>query len=147
MMQNVHIKKAYYLNNAKDKIEVHYTTQDSSGVFVAQTSKTEKENSLWAQAHDQLTVEAMTSFTQEHIQEIDDRRRRIDEQKKAIQTEKVNDDLFKAKLEIFELPEIKDSKNRTMKSKIRKAETLNQVYIYAGAMIALETLKKEKESK
>ena len=146
-MQNVHIKRAYYLNNAKDKIEVQYTTQDSDGVFVAQTSKSEKENSLWVQAHSQLTVEEMTNFTKDHIEEIDNRRRRIDEQKKAIQIEKINDELFKAKLEIFELPEIKDSKNRTMKSKIRKAETLNQVYIYAGAMIALETLKKEQESK
>jgi len=82
MMQNVHIKRAYYLNNAKDKIEVQYTTQDSDGVFVAQTSKSEKENSLWVQAHSQLTVEEMTNFTKDHIEEIDNRRRRIDEQKK-----------------------------------------------------------------
>lgn len=49
------------------------------------------------------------------------------------------EELFKAKLEAFEMDIIKNSKDREIKAKIRKATTKTEVYSY----VALATLKAE----
>ena len=38
------------------------------------------------------------------------------------------DTIFKTKLEIFNLPEVKNSKNREMKMKVRKAKTVPEIF-------------------
>ena len=38
------------------------------------------------------------------------------------------DTVFKTKLEIFNLPEVKNSKNREMKMKVRKAKTVPEIF-------------------
>ena len=48
------------------------------------------------------------------------------------------DALFQAKLDTFEIDIIKNSKNRQLKSRIRKAKTLIEVTAFASALIALE---------
>ena len=51
----------------------------------------------------------------------------INAQKKAQQLEK----LFNHKLEVFEIEEIKKSKNRKLKAKIRRSKSIPEVNIYA----------------
>lgn len=46
--------------------------------------------------------------------------------------------LFAAKLDAFEIPIIKTSKNKTLKSKIRKAKSLMEVTAYAVMLITYE---------
>ena len=48
------------------------------------------------------------------------------------------DALFQAKLDAFDIDMIKNSKNRELKSKIRKAKTLIEVTAFASALITLE---------
>ena len=48
------------------------------------------------------------------------------------------DALFQAKLDAFEIDTIKNSKNRELKSRIRKAKTLIEVTAFASALIMLE---------
>jgi hypothetical protein len=48
------------------------------------------------------------------------------------------DALFQAKLDAFEIDIIKNSKNRELKSRIRKAKTLIEVTVFASALISLE---------
>ena len=48
------------------------------------------------------------------------------------------DELFQAKLEAFEIEEIKMSQNRDLKSKIRKSKNMMEVTAYSAALIALE---------
>lgn len=60
------------------------------------------------------------------------------EQEKAKKLEK----LFEYKLETFEIPEIKDSKNRLLKSKLRRSKSIPEVNLYA-MMIVKESLDEE----
>ena len=141
------IVNAYYINNAHDKIEVKYKLpEEGDAIFVAQSAKSDKSDSLWQKVMAEISDEKLIRNTNNFITEIEERRERKQQLSKQKEVEKVNDLLFKAKLEVFEMDEIKSSKNRTMKSKIRKAESVNQVYIYAGALIAIETIN-SKESK
>lgn len=57
------------------------------------------------------------------------------ERKKAIALER----LFEAKLHAFEIEEIKNSKNRTLKTKLRRSKTETEVNVYA-TMIMMEEL-------
>ena len=141
------IINAYYINNAQDQMEVKYKLpEEGDAVFVARTSKDDKIDSLWSKVRQTFSHEKLVRNTNDYIVEIEERRERQEQLKKQKEVENLNDILFKAKLEVFEMDEIKSSKNRTMKSKIRKAESVNQVYIYAGALIAIETIN-SKESK
>ena len=45
------------------------------------------------------------------------------------------EDLFNAKLATFEIPEIKQSKNRKMKAKIRKAKNSVEMQAYATILL------------
>jgi len=139
------IINAYYINNAQDMMEVQYKLpEEGDAIFVAQTPKDDKEDSLWQMVRKVYSNDLLLQNTYDHITEIDEKRQRKEKTIKSLAVEKENDRLFKAKLEAFELEEIKSSKNRTMKSKIRKAESVNQVYIYAGALIAIEEINKSK---
>lgn len=59
-----------------------------------------------------------------------DKQRKLEEQR-AKKLEK----LFEYKLETFEIPEIKDSKNRALKSKLRRAKSVPEVNLYAMMLI------------
>ena len=49
-----------------------------------------------------------------------------------------SDALFDAKLEAFEIADIKNSKNRTFKSRIRKSKSIMEVTALTAALIILE---------
>lgn len=49
-----------------------------------------------------------------------------------------SEDLFKVKLQVFEIEQVKDSKNRPLKAKIRKAKSLIEVLAYTSAILAAE---------
>ena len=46
--------------------------------------------------------------------------------------------LFSAKLEAFEIEEIKNSKNRKLKSRIRKAKNIMEVTAFTAALLISE---------
>ena len=48
------------------------------------------------------------------------------------------DTIFTAKLESFEIPKIRDSKNRELKSSIRKARSLSEVHAYTAILLMKE---------
>ena len=43
--------------------------------------------------------------------------------------------LFEYKLETFEIPEIKESKNRLLKSKLRRSKSIPEVNLYAILLV------------
>ena len=48
--------------------------------------------------------------------------------------------LFAEKLAAFEIPEVKECKDKMLKRRLRKATTIAQVYVYAAAMVAQSDL-------
>lgn len=73
--------------------------------------------------------------------EAEEKKQRDLEHAKARKLEK----LFEYKLEAFEVEEIKNSKNRKLKSKLRRAKNRVEVDLYA-MMILMEELNKESEN-
>ena len=67
----------------------------------------------------------------------------LDKQKKLEhERAKKLEKLFEYKLETFEIPEIKSSKNRLLKSKLRRSKSIPEVNLYA-MMIVKESLEDE----
>ena len=64
------------------------------------------------------------------------------ESEKELQKAKKLEKLFKYKLETFEIPEIKLTKNRKLKSKLRRSKSTIEVNLYA-MMILQESIKDE----
>ena len=54
-----------------------------------------------------------------------------------------SDVLYEAKLEAFEIPEIKNSKNRKLKSLIRKSKTLGEIQAYTAVLVMKEMEKSD----
>ena len=67
----------------------------------------------------------------------------LEKQKKLEQERsKKLEKLFEYKLETFEIPEIKESKNRLLKSKLRRSKSIPEVNLYA-MMIVKESVEDE----
>ena len=87
----------------------------------------------------QLTEEKITENTQKRNEKRAAQREMREQQRlereKAAELQK----LFEAKIQAFEIEDIKNSKNRVLKSKLRKAKNLVEVNIYS-MMIVMEEL-------
>lgn len=85
------------------------------------------------------TIEASTKKRLERKQaeaELDKQKKLEHERAKKLEK------LFEYKLETFEIPEIKASKNRLLKSKLRRSKSIPEVNLYA-MMIVKESLEDE----
>jgi hypothetical protein len=92
----------------------------------------------------QLTEEKITENTQKRNERKATEREAKEQQRlereKALELQK----LFEAKIQAFDIDEIKNSKNRILKAKLRKAKNLIEVNIYS-MMVVMEELKNESE--
>jgi hypothetical protein len=85
----------------------------------------------------------MADFTEEYIEEQtqkDIEKFRVDRDSKesyrAEEEERARQEaLFAEKLVAFEIPEIKDNKNKKLKRRLRKAQTFTEIYAYSAAII------------
>lgn len=102
------------------------------------------ENPDFIEVVDALTEKLIDDNTEERRKrkqaEREEKQQRELEHAKARKLEK----LFEYKLEAFEVEEIKNSKNRQLKSKLRRAKNKVEVDLYA-MMILMEELKKKEE--
>jgi len=101
---------------------------------------------------DPLFDECVEALTEKHIDVNTDRRvnKKFKEQEQQRQLE-INkrkaqklEELFNYKLETFEIEDIKESKNRILKSKLRRSKSIPEVNLYA-IMIIQDKLENETE--
>ena len=87
----------------------------------------------------QLTEEKITENTQKRVEKREKEREAKEQQR--IEREKASElqKLFESKIQAFEIEDIKNSKNRILKSKLRKAKNLVEVNIFS-MMIVMEEL-------
>ena len=102
------------------------------------------ENELFLEIVDFLGVEKIDASTERRLKRKSDEAE-VEKQKKAEQSRaKKLEELFKYKLETFEIDEIKNSKNRVLKSKLRRSKSIPEVNLYA-IMIVKESLDAESD--
>ena len=102
---------------------------------------------------DPLFDECVKALTEKHIDVNTDRRvnKKFKEQEQQRQLElnrrkaEKLEQLFNYKLETFEVEDIKESKNRILKSKLRRAKSIPEVNLYA-IMIIQDKLENDKET-
>ena len=66
------------------------------------------------------------------------------EEKQKVERRKAADDLetlFRAKLEAFEIPEVRDSENRELRSRIRKSKSLTEISALVASLITLSIIR------
>jgi hypothetical protein len=93
------------------------------------------ENPVFNQCVEFLSDDAIDASTAERrrrkLEEAEVKKQKDIEKQKAKKLEK----LFEYKLETFEIDEIKNSKNRQLKSKLRRAKSIPEVNLYAMLII------------
>tara|TARA_B100002019_G_scaffold102691_1_gene88459 strand:+ start:1506 stop:1922 length:417 start_codon:yes stop_codon:yes gene_type:complete len=131
------IKNPYWGNNEKTQVmcEFHF---ENGPIQTAAVTQTKEGNPDWEEIFDNFTPEQIDKLTKNVLAEArEEHEKRKQMQRDDVERMKV-DALFQAKLDTFEIDIIKNSKNRQLKSRIRKAKTLIEVTAFASALIALE---------
>tara|TARA_A200000159_G_scaffold91957_1_gene85428 strand:- start:496 stop:948 length:453 start_codon:yes stop_codon:yes gene_type:complete len=104
------------------------------------------ENALFLEAVAYITEEKIDAASKKRLEkkqaeaELDKQKQLEHERAKKLEK------LFEYKLETFEIAEIKDSKNRLLKSKLRRSRSIPEVNLYA-MMIVKESIENEIDSK
>lgn len=93
---------------------------------------------------DQLGEEKITENTNKRNKLKEDERKAKEQQRLEHEKAKELERLFEAKIQAFEIETIKNSKNRILKSKLRKSKNLIEVNIYS-MMIVMEELNNEEQ--
>ena len=134
------VQNAYYANNEKTRIECEFVSPDGSlqhGVInkASGDGNIHQDNPDWAWVHDELGQESIDDKTLEYLDNIANQ-----EAEETMKRErKDGEELFNMKLKIFEIDEIRDSKNSKMKAKIRRSDNMTKLNVYAAALVVMES--------
>lgn len=131
------IKNPYWGNNNKTQVicEFHY---EGGPIQTAAITDTEEGNPDWKEVFDTFTIEEIDNLTEDaKAEDAKEHEKRKEFEKDEIERIK-SDALFDAKLEAFEIEDIKNSKNRAFKSRIRKSKSIMEVTALTAALIILE---------
>jgi hypothetical protein len=130
----------------KDRITTVLTITDDDGNTTTQQLSVNKygpdgsENTDFQEIIEQWGEESLSANTVQRNER--KAAKRDEEEQRRIEKEKAKElqKLFEAKIQAFEVEQIKNSSNRILKSKLRKAQNIIEVNIYS-MMIVMEELK------
>lgn len=113
---------------------------DDGKEFIA--SITNEPNALpnpdWAEIIEKYGVEQIDSNTDKSLKR-HMARRQAEQENRAIENERrEREALFNVKAEIFDMEVVKNSQNREVKNKIRRATTITEAQVYAAVLHILE---------
>lgn len=128
----------------KDRLTVRLNITHDDGSFstsVARVSKYDDNGNLspdFNEILEQNSEESIQKNTEDRLERHKQRREAEVKKQKEENEAKRLEDLFNQKLATFEIPNIKNSKNRELKSKIRKARNLVEMQAYATILLMEE---------
>ena len=144
-------KHPFWENAAKDRLTVRLNITHDDGSFsttVAKVSKYDADGKItsdYEEVLQQNTMEEIDKFTEDRLERHrQEREANIKKQQERNEAKRL-ENLFNAKLANFEITEIKNSKNRKLKAKIRKAKNEVEMQAYATILI-METMNESGES-
>ena len=140
--------EALWRTPEKKELSILYERQDKSR-YSGQAPEGSRE---WKDFFHKFTPEQVDKFSEANRlqREIQNRNRgpRIQkekhEEKQKLERRKAADDLetlFRAKLEAFEIPEVRDSENRELRSRIRKSKSLTEISALIASLITLSIIR------
>ena len=134
-------KSPFWETAAKDRLTVRLNITHDDGSFstsVARVSKYDENGKITSDYNEileQNPIESIDKFTEDRLERHrQEREAKVKKQQERNEAKRL-EDLFNAKLATFEIPEIKQSKNRKMKAKIRKAKNSVEMQAYATILL------------
>lgn len=134
------IRAPRWANEEKTHIICQFEYDDGR-VLTASVTDTEEGNPDWKEILEVFSTEVIDENTKKDIELHNERKTQREEQQKQEEEIAKRNILFLAKSEAFDLDIIRDSSYTDLKSNLRKASSLTEIHAYAGAIVALETLK------
>ena len=134
-------KHPFWENAAKDRLTVRLNITHDDGSFsttVAKVSKYDADGNVTSDYEEvvaQNTLAAIDKFTDERLERHKQQREAEIKKQQERNEAKRLEELFNSKLQVFEISEIKDSTNRKLKSKIRKAKNLAEMNAYTTILL------------
>lgn len=142
----------FWLNKDKTRIRaVRVTTDPEQGtksteiVDIDQFDDKGNENPDWTSIIDQLGVEGIDAGSQRRIEQKAEREATRAKQRETQKKAKELEELFLIKLKAFEIEEVKNSKNRLLKTRLRRSKNVVEVNVYT-MMIIMEEIENETNS-
>ena len=96
--------------------------------------KADEDN--WNAALAETSIDEISARTQADIDEFRTMRDSEEQHNQEQEKRAFAEQLFQAKLTLYELPEIKASTNKKLKRRLRKAETFEALNVYASAVVS-----------
>lgn len=134
-------KHPFWETAAKDRMTARLNITHDDGSFstsVARVSKFDANGKVspdWEEILDQNSTEEIDEFTEQRLERHKNQREATIKKQQDQNEAKRLEDLFNYKLQTFEIPEIKESTNRKLKAKIRKAKNVVEMSAYATILL------------
>ncbi len=146
-------KHPFWDTAAKDRLTVRLNITHSDGSFTTSVARVSKfdENGKISKDYEEViaqnSLKAINENTEERIKRHEAKREADVSRKKERDEQQRLEQLFNYKLQAFEIPEIKESTNRELKSRIRKARNIPELNAFATILLMENMNAKEKGSK
>ena len=129
-MNRIWIKDAFWENPNKNILNC-ISEQEEGNKKIRQVHKLVEADPLFKECEDALTPEHIDKNTKERVARKFEEQKKRQELKESKEKAKKMEQLFNYKLETFEVEEVKLSRNRELKSKLRRAKSIPEVNLWA----------------
>lgn len=126
-----------WMNDSKTQIVCEFVYDDGKR-YKAYVTNTEDGNPDWIQIMNEYGSEHLDKVTKEYLDDVKKKREFDQQRRKEMAETRTNEMLFNAKLEAFSIEEVKNSQNRDIKSKIRKAKSITEVHAFTTLLLQKE---------
>lgn len=94
-----------------------------------------QDTATWDDLMSQFSEDDITKATELDIQKFRENKRKQEAYERDQEERRFQEMLFAEKLQAFEIPEIKNSKNILLKRRLRKANNMLEVHAYTAALV------------
>lgn len=129
--------------DTRERIKAVQTITFEDGATQSVPMMISKDSPDWEAALAVRSEEEMDKIWSDHLERRANRQERQRQERKDQEARYKQEQLFAAKLELFEIDAIKESKDRAMKSKIRKAKSVLEAQVYASVLVMKAELESE----
>jgi hypothetical protein len=135
---------AFWDNEEKTQIKAILEIVADDGVKTSQvmTIRNDNNNPDWKEVLDVIGEDVLNKNTEDRKEKKFKEEEALKLREQDIKLAKKLEDLFEAKLEAFNVEEIKKSTNRDLKSRLRRSKSIYEVNLYA-TMIMMESIENE----
>lgn len=128
------IKNPHWTNNARSVMsaEFHY---DDGRIVTAVINCSDESNPDWLEIKSKYSREELESNTLKEIKRQQQQQQLEKQQQLAMAEKKKQEELFAIKLQAFETDAVKNTTNKVLKSSIRRAKSVFEVYAFTAALI------------